>query len=319
MILRKVTILAIAALATANFASAASAADRVNVAVGHRGIWDCMIVEQCVQSGVCGKAGLDIHTTWASGGSSTLQAAITGSTDFAMCNGTLGVLAAFSRGAPVRIVSAEATGAHDLFWYVTKDSPIKTLSHAKGHTIGFSEPGSSTNLAELALVKHFNANIKLVPTGGISATRTQVLSHQIDIGWSVPPFGLNLVRSGKIRIIARGGDIPSLEGETVRVNVANLKFLKQHRDVAKRFIRAYAKTVDWMYTHPSKALKLYMKVNHIDLKTARLAMGFYPKAMLNPARVSGLDKINKQAVAMHKLDQPLTKKQLAKVVDLLTK
>jgi len=313
-ILRLVT----GALITTGLASTALAADRVNVAIGHKGIWDSMIVEQCVQSGICGKAGLDIHTTWTSGGSSTLQAAITGSTDFAMTNGTLGVLAAYSRGAPVRIVSAEATGTHDMFWYVLKDSPIKTLSHAKG-TIGFSAPGSSTNLAELALVKHFNADLKLVPTGGISATRTQVLSHQINVGWSVPPFGLDLVQKGKIRIIARGGDIPSLLNETVRVNVANLNFLKQHRDVAKRFVQAYAKTIDWMYAHPDQALKLYAKVNHIDMKTARLAMSFYPKSALNPARVSGLEDVNHQAVAMHKMDKLLTKKQLDEVVDLLTK
>ena len=318
MRLRATLRLATGMIIATGFASTASAADSVSVAIGHKGIWNSMIVEQCIESGICGKAGLDIHTTWTSGGSSTLQAAITGSTDFAMTNGTLGVLAAFSRGAPVRIVSAEATGVHDMFWYVGVDSPLKTLKNAKG-TIGYSEPGSSTNLAELALVKHFKADLKLVPTGGISATRTQVLSRQVNVGWSVPPFGLDLVQKGKIRIIARGGDIPSLSNVTVRVNVANLNFLKKHRDVAKRFVQAYAKTIDWMYANSDQALKLYMKVNHIDMKTARLAMSFYPKAALNPARVSGLKTINHDAVAMHKLEKPLNEKQLAEVVDLLTK
>jgi NitT/TauT family transport system substrate-binding protein len=319
MKLQAILRLATGALITTGFASTALAADRINVAIGHKGIWDSMIVEQCVQSGICGKAGLDIHTTWTSGGSSTLQAAITGSTDLAMTNGTLGVLAAYSRGAPVRIITAEATGAHDMFWYVLKDSPIKTLSHAKGYTIGFSAPGSSTNLAELELVKQLNADIKLVPAGGISATRTQVLSHQIDIGWSVPPFNLNLVQEGKIRIIARGSDIPNLQDETVRVNVANVNFLKQHRDVATRFVKAYAETLDWMYENPDKSLALYAKINHIDMKTAREAMGFYPKAALNPAHLVGLDKVNQEAVDMHKMDKLLTKKQLDEVVDLLIK
>jgi NitT/TauT family transport system substrate-binding protein len=311
--------LATGVLIATSLASAASAADRINVAIGHKGIWDSMIMEQCVQSGICGKAGLDVHTTWTAGGSETLQAAITGSTDLAMTNGTLGVLAAYSRGAPIRIITAEATGTHDMFWYVLKDSPIKTLKNAKGYTMGFSSPGSSTNLAELELVKQFNADIKLLPAGGISATRTQVLSKQIDIGWSVPPFNLNLVQEGKIRIIARGGEIRSLQDETVRVNVANLNFLKQRRDVAIRFAKAYGDTINWMYANLDKSLALYAKINKIDIKTARHALEFYPKHALNPARLVGLDRVNHEAVALHKMDKLLTKKQLGEVVDLLAK
>jgi NitT/TauT family transport system substrate-binding protein len=299
----------------------ASAADTIKVAIGHKGIWDSMIVSQCIASGICAKNGVDPQITWASGGSSTLQAAITGSVDMAMTNGTLGVLAAYAHGAPLRIVSAEATGAHDMFWYVAADSPIKDIAKANGKTIGFSEPGSSTNLAELALAKQFKVDLKLVPAGGPPANRTQVLSHQIDIGWSVPPFGLDLVQQGKIRIIARGSQITSLNNETVRVNAANLSFIKQHRDVLERFFKAYSQTLDWMYSkeHSDQWLKTYAKLNKIDLKTAREAKTYYPKSALDPTHLVGLDHINQEAVDMGKMDKLLTKKQLADVVDLMAK
>jgi NitT/TauT family transport system substrate-binding protein len=311
--------LAIGALAATAFATGASAADRIRVAIGHKGIWDSMIVSECVSSGICKKAGLDPEITWAHGGSSTLQAAITGSVDMAMTNGTLGVLAAYSRGAPIRIVSAEATGAHDMFWYALANSSIKTIADANGKTIGYSEPGSSTNLAELALAKQYHLDLKLVPAGSPPANRTQVLSHQIDIGWSVPPFNLDLVHEGKIRIVARGGQIKALDNETVRVNAANLSYIKAHRDVLVRFFKAYSDTLNWMYSHPEEWLKTYAQLNKIDVKTAREAMEYYPKSALEPWHLVGLEHVNQEAVQMGKIDKPLTKQQLSEVVDLLAK
>ncbi len=53
---------------------------------------------------------------------------------------------------PVRIISAEATGAPDAFWYARPESGIKSLADTNGKTIAFSSPGSSTNLILLQLV-----------------------------------------------------------------------------------------------------------------------------------------------------------------------
>ena len=149
-------------------------------------------------------------------------------------NGILGVIGAYNKGAPVRIVSAEMTGAADLFWYAKSDSGIKSMADTNDKSMGYSRPGSSTHLTVLALAKQAGVKPKLTSTGGISGTRTQVMSNQIDIGWSVPPFNLNLVKDGSIRIIASGSDVPQLAKQTVRVNVANAEFLANKRGVAKR-------------------------------------------------------------------------------------
>jgi NitT/TauT family transport system substrate-binding protein len=47
-----------------------------------------------------------------------------------------------------------------------------------------------------------------------------------------------------------GRDVPSLRGQTVRVNVANAESLKARRDVHVRFMQAFRETVDWMYSDP---------------------------------------------------------------------
>jgi NitT/TauT family transport system substrate-binding protein len=119
------------------------------------------------------------------------------------------------------------TGAPDLFWYVKNGSSVKSMKDTGGKTFGFSRPGSSTHLVGLALADQAGVSPKMTPSGGISGTRTQVMSDQIDVGWSVPPFNLDMVAKGDIRIIARGSDVPSLNGQTIRVNVVNADYMKR--------------------------------------------------------------------------------------------
>ena len=48
---------------------------------------------------------------------------------------------------------------------------------------------------------------RAVATGDISATITQAMSGQVDVGWSVAPFNLDQLAKGEIRLVARASDI----------------------------------------------------------------------------------------------------------------
>src|SRR5258708_23952817 len=89
-----------------------------------------------------------------------------------MTNGVLGVVAAYAKGMPVKIISAEATGAADAFWYARPDSGITRLADTNGKTVAFSSPGSSSNLILLQLVSQAKVTPKLVATGGAAPTIT---------------------------------------------------------------------------------------------------------------------------------------------------
>jgi hypothetical protein len=54
-----------------------------------------------------------------------------------------------------------------------------------------------------AFQKAFGVTYTPVATGSPSSTLTQVMSGQIDVGWTSPPFALDLLRDGKIRQIIR--------------------------------------------------------------------------------------------------------------------
>ncbi len=314
---RNLLSLAVAGSLAAAVPFGAQAAEEVVVAVGQKGNWDTMVTQQGVEQGYFRDEGLDVKIIWTRGGAETLQAVITNSAQFAFANGLLGVLGAYAKGAPVRIVSAEMTGAPDLFWYAKADSPINSMKDAGGKTMGFSRPGSSTNLVALELAKHAGVKPKLTPTGGISDTRTQVLSGQIDMGWSVPPFNLDLVRKGEIKIVARGSDAPSLAKQTIRVNVVNADFLKNHRETVEKFQRAYAKALNFMYENQDEAIKFFAKFNKLDMDTAKAAIAFFPRAALAMKPVAGLDTSMKQAVEYKKLDKPLSDDQVKQLLQLL--
>ncbi|MDQ2942352.1 MAG: ABC transporter substrate-binding protein, partial [Candidatus Dormibacteraeota bacterium] len=95
----------------------AQAQDTLKVAAGQRGNWDTTIAEIGQLGGIFKKHGLTLEILYTQGGGETQQAVISGSVDIGVAPGIMGVLSAFSKGAPVRIIGAETTGAADLYWY----------------------------------------------------------------------------------------------------------------------------------------------------------------------------------------------------------
>src|SRR5215216_6834408 len=79
-----------------------AAAETLKVAVAQRGFWNSSFVEFARDQGFFKREGLDIEILYTEGGASTLTPVVAGSLDIAMTNGTLGVIAAFAKGLPVR-------------------------------------------------------------------------------------------------------------------------------------------------------------------------------------------------------------------------
>lgn len=294
-------------------AVSASADDTLKLAIGQRGNWENAAPELGQKAGIFKKHGLILEILYTQGAGETLQAINSGSVDIGLGVGTAGVLGAFAKGAPVRAIANSTTGADDLFWYVPAASPIKTLKDAGGKTIAYSTTGSSTNLAVLAFIRQFGVDAKPVATGSPSATFTQTMSGQIDIGWSSPPFGVEALQQGRIRIVARESDVPAFRNQTVRLMVANLETVEKRRDAVERYLQAYRETLDWMYTDPA-ALQAYAAWVGIPEALAREVRDqFFPKENLRLDRLSGLDEAMVDAVSLKFLPVPLSKQQQAEL------
>src|SRR5947207_3646361 len=104
----------------------ASADDQLKLTIGQRGNWDTSIAHLGSKAGILEKHGIELEMIYTSGSGETLQPVIAGSVDLGLAVGTLGAIGAYGKGAPVRIVGAQATGAADC-WYAKATSPIRSL------------------------------------------------------------------------------------------------------------------------------------------------------------------------------------------------
>src|SRR6187455_1511716 len=166
--------LAAAAIAMATLTAPAAADDLVKMTIGQRGNWDTSVTHLGDKAGIFKRHGLQLEMIYTSGSGETLQPVISGSVDLGLAVGTLGAMAAYSKGAPVRIIGAQATGAAD-YWYAKASSSIKTLKDTNDRTIAFSTRGSSTNSIVLAFMKEFDLRAKPTPTGNPASTLTAVM------------------------------------------------------------------------------------------------------------------------------------------------
>lgn len=304
------------AVLAASSAGLAQAQDRLKLAVGQRGNWDTSVSEIGSRLGIFRKHNLELELLYTQGGGETQQAVLSNSVDIGVAGGIMGALSAYSKGAPIRILAAETTGGQDLFWYVKADSPIRTLKDFDGRTVAYSTNGSSTHGVVNAFARENDIKPRLTATGGPAATLTQVMSGQIDVGWSAPPFGLELLNKGEIRVIATGNDTKAFRTQTVRLLITNTSVLQNKKAQIDRYMDAYRETVDAMYSS-EEALKVYADFVGVPLEIARRTRDdFFPKEALNPDRVVGLDTIVQDAVALKYTSQPLTKEQLGELIQI---
>ena len=303
--------------------SASLAAEKLKVAIPQRGFWDSSWVEFGEAAGFFKETGLEIEVFYTEGGAQTVATVVSGSVDIAMSNGILGAIGAYVKGGaatPYRIISAEMTGAHELFWFVKADSPFKSLKDVgEGKTVAFSSPGSSSNLILLTLLRQAGSKAEPLPVGGAPASFTQTMTGQVDVGWSVVPLGLKDVQDGKIRIIGRSSEATELANQTIRVNLANVDSLKTKRASIIKFMQVIQKSIDWGYTNP-QAIEIFAKNMKVTPAIAKTAVdSYYPKSAMQLGEIRDLERSLKDALDYKFIPAAKTPKDIEGLFDVVYK
>ena len=292
--------------------------EKLKIAVTQRGAWDTAVAEMGQRAGIFKKHGLDVEILYTQAGPEAIQALIAGSVDVATGAGVGAAVGTIAKGAPLKIISSEILGAPDQYWYVPADSPVKTIADLNGKTISFSLPGSSSNAALLALMAQYKLDAKPTSTGSIASTLTQVLTKQVDVGFSAVPFFLDKVEAGEIRIVATGEDVAVLKTRTGRVNLTNLQVLANRRPVLVRFHAAYKDVVDWMYAAP-EALVLFGEISGLPPAVVGKVRGLLPKETMSPERIVGIEQIIVEAIQGKFIPSPLVVGQVEAMIDIPAK
>ena len=140
---------------------------------------------------------------------------------------------------------------------VAKDSPIKAISELSGKKIGCGPGIQNVVLTKVVLESAGAKNFSVVelPIGQHVAS---IAANQIDACYTLEPTGtvgrLNgITRNLEVGVIAKyvlGDPMAPWHGGSASLTT---EFIKNHPDVARRFIAAYKRGVDLVKTKPAEA------------------------------------------------------------------
>src|SRR5256885_9911664 len=164
----------------------ASAEDMLKLATAQRGAWESAPPELGQSAGIFAKHGIDLDVVYTRDGE--VEPSVTsGGTDVGVGVGTIGVLRAYAKGAPVRVIGANMTGTAN-YWYVQANSPIKTVKDINGKTIAYWTSNPASRYDVFDLIKQYSLKARPTIIGGAAVTFKPVMSGHRDGGWAGGPI-----------------------------------------------------------------------------------------------------------------------------------
>jgi NitT/TauT family transport system substrate-binding protein len=159
-----------------------------------------------------------------------------------------------SNGAEIRLIAGAANGGAALV--VQPDQNLKAPADFRGKKIATPQLGNTQDISCRAWLT--SGGLKITQLGGDA----QVLPTQnpdqlalfqqkrIDAVWTVEPWVSRLERESGGKILVDEKEVATT------VLVSSVKFLAEHRDLAKKFAQAHAELTEWMAKNPDEAQKL---------------------------------------------------------------
>ncbi|MGE5303894.1 MAG: ABC transporter substrate-binding protein [Alphaproteobacteria bacterium] len=311
-----------ALLAASSSAWPAAARTKIVIVVPHRILFTVAVpVYVAQEKGFYRENNIDVDAVFTRGGGENVQAVVSGDAQIGLSTGTLAVMSAFMKKAPIKIAAAEITGL-DSFWYVQSSTPIRRLEDLAGKKIAYSRPGSSTHMGTLAIVDQVKAKglkpPEPVSLGGIPEVYTAVRTGQADAGWSVPPYELDLVDKGVLRVVVKGDDLVALRDITPRVHFVNTAFAAKNPEAVRGFFRAQQKALDYMFENKADTAKIWMR--RAELKFPESAVlktwDYYSRAAMALKPIRGVQATIEDGIRNKFLTRPLTQAEIDALIDL---
>lgn len=298
----------------------ATAAETIKVAIPDRGSWDTAYTELGRQKGFFQEQDLEVQIVHVADRAALEGMVTSGEADVAVAAIFPDVIAARLKGAPIKIISPEATGAPDIFWFARAGGPIRHMGDLHGQPVGFEAPGSLSHFVLLSLLKESGVDdARLMPTGPADNGIPMVLGAQLFASWGGPAAAAKDLLANEVTLIGRGDDSPLLQNETLRVNIASAKFLKDHRSSVLGFLKAYKKSIDWAYSSQA-AIEAYAKLSDQSLEFAKyIVQNFASKATNQLDEIKGEDHLLAEALALGRIPTALSREEIRAAYDLVLK
>lgn len=159
-----------------------------------------------------------------------------------------------SRGEEVRIIAGAARGGDALV--VQPDGRIKVPADFKGKKVATPQLGNTQDVECRAWltqqgfkVTQLGGEVTVLPTANPDQLNL-FRDRTIDAVWTVEPWISRLEKEAGGKVFLERND------SITTVFASSAKFLREHRDLAKKIAQAHAELTEWIVKNPEEAQKL---------------------------------------------------------------
>ena len=159
-----------------------------------------------------------------------------------------------SRGDEVRIIAGAARGGNALV--VQPDGRIKVPADFKGKMVATPQLGNTQDVECRAWltrqgfkVTQLGGDVTVLPTANPDQLNL-FREGKVDAVWTVEPWITRLENEAGAKVFLERND------SITTVFISSAKFLREHRDLVKKFAQAHAELTDWILKNPEEAQKL---------------------------------------------------------------
>ena len=168
-----------------------------------------------------------------------------------------------SQGEAVRVIAGAASGGASLV--VRQGAGIQKVSDFHGKKVGTPQLGNTQDIALRAWMRanglkprDKGGDVQVLPISNPDQL-TLFLKGQLDAAWAPEPWAARLVHEGGGRVFLDERDLWPNHQFVITDLIVNPKFLKQHPDIIKNFLRAHVELTEWIDKNPAQAKQI---MNH---------------------------------------------------------
>jgi NitT/TauT family transport system substrate-binding protein len=211
--------------------------------------------------GFFSQQGLDIGgITSGAGGGTSVRNTLAGDLPFGEV-ALSATVQAINHGEPLVMVAGGTDNVGDILWIAKKGSPLHAFTDLKGKRVGFTAPGSVTNMVLLMALQNHNWDrtaFQMVPAGDIGANLTAVLNGAVDTAMTGEPIWSE--NEDKLQPVFWAKDEAG-DRITQNVCITTREFAASKEGAAKlrALLIARRDGVRYVYAHPDEAADITAK------------------------------------------------------------
>lgn len=259
--------------------------------------------------------GISVNVVDTTGGATNVAAVLAGKGAIGVDTGPVSVISADLHGAGLKILAADTTGM-DILFFAKAGSGITALQDLSGKKVGYSSPGSSSEVA-LNAVNTILKSDGLSPTtgeaiGGPPQEYTAVETGQIDAGFTAAPNLFSDVDNGSIKLLTSMGTYPAYTDVAARVIFGSGSFISSNPGLVKGFLTAWQESWTYAFGHHAQAMADWKKGADLSESVSVLETGFdyYTATTQRLYPIDGLQRDISDAISLGVLKSALTSSQL---------